>query len=570
MGKSAPQPPDPAETAGAQTANNIGTSIANQVMGSVNQITPTGSLTYYFNGPNGELIAPGDYSPGTPMAQPQQTAHPVQQPSAPEQSYLSGADRRDAQMLGTTPGMQTQGQSQPQQQTTNTGTGGGFQWTDPNTGNVYTIPQMTAVQALSESEQGIFDASQGTRQNLADLGNMVSGQMQDHFANPFSLDGLPQGGSASNINTPNYQQLTGLQSLNTGFDAAGPINTSVNSRAGELTRDFGTASISGGIADAGEILREFGEAGDITRTYGTDFSEDRRRVEEALMSRLNPSLDRDREGLRTSLINQGIREGSEAFDRAMNRANEQSTDARMQAILAGGQEQSRLADLEARRAGFENAAQQQAYNQALGRGQFSNNAQQQQFGQNRDSAALSLQAQIAQEQANFQRMQAGNNATQAAFGMDLSAAGFGNQAQQQQFGQNMATANFGNQAVMGNNALQFDAANFGNNLQDRGFQNDAFMQERMDADRSRALQEMLMARNQPINEIGALLGTGQVQMPNFVNTNAPQIPTVDRAGLENQAYSQELAAWQQQQQTLGSIFGTAGQIASGGLSGGYF
>lgn len=47
MGKSsAPEPPDPTETAAAQTGTNIGTAVANTAMGQVNQITPDGSLTY--------------------------------------------------------------------------------------------------------------------------------------------------------------------------------------------------------------------------------------------------------------------------------------------------------------------------------------------------------------------------------------------------------------------------------------------------------------------------------------------------------------------------------------------
>ncbi|WP_429807303.1 tail fiber domain-containing protein [Ensifer sp. B1-9] len=47
MGKpKAPKPPDPRETAAAQTATNIGTAIANGTLGNVNQVTPDGSLTY--------------------------------------------------------------------------------------------------------------------------------------------------------------------------------------------------------------------------------------------------------------------------------------------------------------------------------------------------------------------------------------------------------------------------------------------------------------------------------------------------------------------------------------------
>lgn len=47
MGKpKAPTPPDPKETSAAATGTNIGTAIANNAMGMVNQITPDGSLTY--------------------------------------------------------------------------------------------------------------------------------------------------------------------------------------------------------------------------------------------------------------------------------------------------------------------------------------------------------------------------------------------------------------------------------------------------------------------------------------------------------------------------------------------
>ncbi|WP_085033941.1 tail fiber domain-containing protein [Ensifer aridi] len=45
---SAPESPDPKETASAQTATNIGTAVANNVMGNVNQVTPDGKLTYTY------------------------------------------------------------------------------------------------------------------------------------------------------------------------------------------------------------------------------------------------------------------------------------------------------------------------------------------------------------------------------------------------------------------------------------------------------------------------------------------------------------------------------------------
>lgn len=57
--------------------------------------------------------------------------------------------------------------------------------------------------------------------------------------------------------------------------------------------------------------------------------------QEALMSRLNPQFGYDEEALRTRLINQGIGQNSEAYNREMDRFNQAKNDARMQAILQG-------------------------------------------------------------------------------------------------------------------------------------------------------------------------------------------------------------------------------------------
>jgi hypothetical protein len=76
-------------------------------------------------------------------------------------------------------------------------------------------------------------------------------------------------------------------------------------------------------------------------------------------------------------------------------------------------------------------------------------------------------------------------------------------------------------------------------------------------------------RNQPINEIGALLSGSQVNQPNYVNANTGQIPTTDYAGLVNQNYQQRLGIWQQEQaqreRNLGGLFGL-GQAFLGALN----
>lgn len=88
------------------------------------------------------------------------------------------------------------------------------------------------------------------------------------------------------------------------------------------------------------------------------------------------------------------------------------------------------------------------------------------------------------------------------------------------------------------------------------------------------MQTALTQRNQPLNEMNALLSGSQVQQPNFVNPNTPQMANVDRAGLEMQAYNQELAGWQaqlaqqqaqqaQRQNMMGGLFGLASNLIVG-------
>lgn len=66
-------------------------------------------------------------------------------------------------------------------------------------------------------------------------------------------------------------------------------------------------------------------------------------------------------------------------------------------------------------------------------------------------------------------------------------------------------------------------------------------------------------RNQPINEITALLSGSQVSQPNFVNAQQPTIPTTDVAGLINENYNQQYNNYQtrmaQSQNLMGGLFG---------------
>jgi len=428
--KSSPKAPDPKATAAAQTATNVGTAIANQTLGNVNQVTPDGALTY-----------------------------------------------------------------------TQTGT---KQWRDPTNGAMYDLPQYTATQTLSAGQQAIKDQTDKAELNLATLASGQSAKLNDLLGRPIDLSGAPAAGDPSKIGLPQYTGYGTGPTLQTSLPNAGNIQTS--------------------IADAGKIQTTLGDTGPITKSYDVDI--DTTRYENALMERMNPQLARSRSALETQLTNQGLQPGSEAYNRAIDAATRQENDARLGAILNAGQEQSRLAGLARDKAGFENSAQQQNFNQALAAAGFGNQAQAQQFGQN----AAQLEANNSGQAQNFQQ--------------GLAAAGFGNEAQQQMFqNQNTTTA--------ANNALKDQT--FNAQQAQLTVQNNA---------RSQYLNELYAQRNQPINEISSLLSGAQVNSPNFVPTQGVNIPNVDYAGLVQQDYANKVNAYNAKQAGIGSILGGVAGLAS--------
>ena len=101
---------------------------------------------------------------------------------------------------------------------------------------------------------------------------------------------------------------------------------------------------------------------------------------------------------------QGIRYGSQAYTSAMDDYNRQANDLRLGVTQTAGQEQQRMNDMAAQRAGFENAAQQQQYQQLLSSGTFANQAQRDTFQQQAargEFANAGLAQQLAQQQTAF-------------------------------------------------------------------------------------------------------------------------------------------------------------------------
>ena len=97
------------------------------------------------------------------------------------------------------------------------------------------------------------------------------------------------------------------------------------------------------------------------------------------------------------------------------------------------------------------------------------------------------------------------------------------------------------------------------------------------AQRQAALQEQLALRNQPLNEIAALMGGAQVQMPQFQAYQgaevaaAPIFGATQAAGnFAQQNYSNQVAANNAKLGMYGSLLGGLGAAAGGGFFGNPF
>ncbi|MGU3496096.1 tail fiber domain-containing protein [Xanthobacteraceae bacterium A53D] len=453
MGKpKAPEPTNPALTAAASNSTNIGTAIANTMMGNVNQVTPNGSLTY------------------------DQT--------------------------------------------------GNYDWKDPFTGRTYSVPTFTATQTLSPQQQAIQDQNQQAQKNLAGIANDRSAWLSDYFKAPVDTSGVP--GLATSAGQSGT--IGGGYSANFGQNVGGSYNSDFSGNVGGGFNPAFNGTIGGSYSD--KLGGGYSDSVDLAKSYAgaDDFSADRQRVEDALWDRSANQRAQADEGLRTRLLNSGIREGSAAWNSEMQRMAAQNTDARLATVAAASQEQSRMVGLAQQAAQFGNdatLAQAQFGNTAAGnRMQLENAASlgQAQFGQ---------QAQQAQNAAALAQAQYGREGQQAGNAASLAQAQYAQQAQQAQNSAALAQGQYSNAA----------------NATNAQFQNAA---------RSQGLQEAYAARNQPLNEVLGLMSGTQISNPNFVNTSTGTIANTDVGGIIGNYDQQRMNAYQQQQQSMGGLIGGIG------------
>lgn len=407
---------------------------------------------------------------------------------------------------------------------------------DPNTG----LPQYTANQQLSESGQQLWDANRGLQLGMMGLANNQIGQIGQTLGQPADASNLPGWADRSGTGPQFGASLDAPQFQTTGVTAP------------QFQTDGVSAPQFGGDLTAPEYQTGGVNAPGLSTSYVDDFSQDRQRVEDALFERMTPSLQQDQSRLENQLMQQGLTPGSAAWDRSMQNHAMGVNDARTSAILAAGQEQSRMAGLSRDQAMFGNQAAQQGFQNEFGLQDYSNQMGRQGFA---DQQAIQGRSdQLAQQQF-------GNQFALQDYGNQMGQQGFQNQFALQDYGNQMAQQGFGNQqAIQGRE----DA------LGQQGWQNQQQAAAGQDQQRQQALAEMLALRNQPINELGAMMGMGQLQGPNYAQTPQTNMPTTDVAGIQNNHFNQQQQNYQQQMQQRNQMWGGLFGLGSAAITGGIF
>ncbi|MEY4441024.1 MAG: hypothetical protein RL442_24 [Pseudomonadota bacterium] len=453
------------------------------------------------------------------------------------------------------------------------------QGVDPATGKP--ITQWTQNTSLAPQLQNALDDQLQIQAGRSDLAQGFMGRVQNEYSQPFNWNDLPQTGSLGRAPTlgagvGNYSQgLQGgvdpmTQNLQSGFSLRGPqmsmspmtdgialgatpqnVDTGFNNLASGIRSGMQTTPINANFRDmTNGIQQNVGNPALNTRfnnfAYGIRSNTNNENVQRSLATGDNPNLpqfdssyrdtvanqlmqkmqpvhDYQTKQLETKLANQGLRAGSEAYNRAMNQLGNQQSLERFNALDQSGSEAQRLYNMQM-------GSRQQAFNEDVSGGQFSNAAANQAFNQ------------------GLSANQFANQATQQAFNQDLQARQAGNQAKNQQFNQNLASGQFGNSAVQQAYAQALGAQQASNSAQGQLF-NQNLQAGQFDNAANRQAFDQQMSATQAANA-----ARGQAFNQDVTNANL-------RNQALNQRYNQTLGAFnfgnQAQQQAYNQNLGLA-------------
>ena len=247
--------------------------------------------------------------------------------------------------------------------------------TDPATGKQYTTYDTTYT--LNPQQQAALDAQQAIDMQKSQFAQSMLGQAGAAVAQPMD-----------------YSKMQGWGAM-PGVGNLDP-NAYMTSGAGQgIMAGLNTASLGAmPQADAAE----------------------RQRIENMLFERMAPQHQQAQQQLETQLLNQGYQRGSPQYQQALQELQRNQAGERFNAMQTGGQEMERLF-------GMGMQGRQQGWQELLGSGQFQNEAQRQAFEQA-----------MGQNQQNFGIQQAGQAQT---YNQQLQNAQYANQLRGAQVSEEM-------------------------------------------------------------------------------------------------------------------------------------
>lgn len=171
----------------------------------------------------------------------------------------------------------------------------------------------------------------------------------------------------------------------------------------------------------------------------------------------------------------------------------------------------------------------------------------------------------AYNQANYSAIGAGNQLQNQLFDQSATQGQFANQAAGQQYAQNQGAVDFANQA--GNQTLQnqTSAQGFNNAANQQLYSNQLAGAQVNNAARGQGLQEQAYVQNQPINQLSALLGLGQVSQPQGAQGNTPVAPT-NVVGAYGNYDAANQANYQAQNTAYSGLLGGLAKLGSAAIS----
>lgn len=515
---SPPPVPNPIATANAQADANIKGAQASATLSRVNQVTPFGSLTYSTaQNPN---------------------VHKVARTSFDEQGYL---DANPDVAAAVASGSVKSGLDHYNQYGKNEGRGFGEMYVDENGQPVDPLSASTTTQTmtLDPRVQKIIDEQLQTSQGLNSSIQSALGRVNNTLGQGINYGALPQGGDASSITSglPAMRQYGVNGAMPTYDDSGVPALQGLDFSNLPALSSLDFSGVPG-LKDLDlSHLSAMPTADEGTRQRVTDAYYNQER------SRLDPQFQQQEDQLRSQLMARGMTEGSEGWRQQLDQFGRTKNDAYSTALNTaighGGEEMQRDFTM-----GMQ--ARQQGLNEAQTGFQDSLAGRQQRISEILSAYDKSLAGRQQGVAESMDRFNTGLAAHQQGTADVLQRFNTGMTSRQQQSAESQLAANadLAERAQMLNEGLtSFNAHN---------------------AQRQQALSEEEQKRALVLNELSALRGGQQVNMPQFqsqpqYNVNPAPIAQAIQNGYQGNlgVYNSEVAQRNAIIAALGNIAGSA-------------